>query len=277
MFSQQAIRRQVQQRLDLRSALSNPQSALMLVTFSVYCFVYPFAILLMSFDWMPFGMEWMSSLLLAMLGFACWAWLWANLGRSGLIMGTLIFGLGVALEYLGVLTGFPFGSYRYTGVLVPELPGGVPLAIGFAWLLVIVGGLLTARRVIPGQSAGIIVALSIAGGVLTVGLDLLLEPVAYRVKDYWQWIPGDGSYYGIPTSNFVAWFAASTLFNLPLAWLWVRRDPAVPVVWPWLPTTLFVMNVIMFGIVCVSHGFWLAGLVGVLLLVQIYVLRPKRR
>ena len=124
---------------------------LVLIPFSVYCFVYPFAILLMSFDWMPFGMEWMSSLLLAMLGLTSLGWLWANLGRLGLVLGALIFGSGIALEYLGVLTGFPFGSYRYTGVLTPELPGSVPLAIGFAWLLVIVSGLFTARRLFSGS------------------------------------------------------------------------------------------------------------------------------
>ena len=36
----------------------------MLGAFGIYSFVYPFAILLMSFDWMQFGMEWMSRLLL---------------------------------------------------------------------------------------------------------------------------------------------------------------------------------------------------------------------
>src|SRR5215213_1234971 len=77
---------------------------LVLIPFGVYCFVYPFAILLMSFDWMPFGMEWMSSLLLAMLGLTCLGWLWANLGRLGLVLGAFIFGFGIVLEYLGVLT-----------------------------------------------------------------------------------------------------------------------------------------------------------------------------
>ncbi|MGA7733387.1 MAG: carotenoid biosynthesis protein [Chloroflexia bacterium] len=248
---------------------------LTLLPFAVYCFVYPFGILLLSFDWMPFGMEWMSSLLLGMLGLSCVGWLWANLGGLGFLLGVLIFSLGVALEYVGVLTGFPFGAYRYTGVLVPDLPGGVPLAMGFAWLAVIVGGHFTARRASPvaRTRAGNVVALSLVGGLLAVGLDLLLEPVAYHVKGYWQWLPGDGAYYGIPVSNFVAWFLAAALFNLPLAFLSSRQREWA---WPWLPVALYVMNVIMFGIVNLAHGFWLAGFMGLMLSLTLLVLRPAR-
>lgn len=242
---------------------------LTLIPFGVYCFVYPFAILLMSFDWMPFGMEWMSSLLLMMLGLTSFGWLWANLGRAGIVLGVIIFGLGVALEYVGVLTGFPFGSYRYTGVLVPELPGGVPLAIGFAWLLVIVSGFFTARRLVSIDSMPVSkgLLLAVGGALLAVVLDLLLEPVAYHVKGYWQWLPGDGAYYGIPLSNFAAWFAAALLLNLPLAFL---RRKGNAVFLPWIPGALFAMNVIMFGIVDVAHGFWIAGLIGSLALVWFY-------
>ncbi len=248
-----------------------PATWLALITFGVYCFVYPFAVLLLSFDWMPFGMEWMSSLLLAMMGLSCFGWLWANAGRLGALLGALVFFLGVALEYLGVFTGFPFGTYRYTGVLVPELQGGVPLAIGFAWLLVIVSSHLTVRRHFPAHvTPGSIIAVSLVGALPAVGLDLLLEPVAYHVKNYWQWLPGDGAYYGIPVVNFVAWFVAAAIFNLPLA-LVIRGEKSH--ILPWLPVALFVMNVLMFGIVCVAHGFWLAGLIALVLLAAAFLSR----
>src|SRR3712207_2857368 len=126
----------------------SPAEWVMLGSFGVFCFVFPFATFLLSFDLMPWGMEWMSSLLLAMLGLACGAWMVVNFGRMGLLLSLTVLGLGVALEYVGVFTGVPFGEYRYKGVLVPELPGEVPLAIGFAWLLIVVGGLFTARWVL---------------------------------------------------------------------------------------------------------------------------------
>jgi putative membrane protein len=166
-----------------------PSEWLMLVAFGVFCFVFPFATFLMSFDLMPWGMEWMSSLLLAMLGLACGAWMVVNFRHVGLLLSLLVLALGVALEYVGVFTGVPFGEYRYTGVLVPELPGGVPLAIGFAWLLVVVGGLFTARHLLNYVNARLLSVWPtiLLGSVLAVGLDLLLEPVAYHVKGYWEW------------------------------------------------------------------------------------------
>src|SRR6478609_9056708 len=141
----------------------------MLGSFGVYCFVFPWAMLLLSFDWMPFGMEWMSSLLLAALGLAAAGWLWTNYGVRGLLVSLGIFALGLAIEYIGVTTGFPFGAYTYTSVLIPELPGGVPLGIGFAWLLIVVSSLFTARWLLQAGRALLISAL---GATLAVGLDL---------------------------------------------------------------------------------------------------------
>lgn len=255
-------------RIFSTSAFRAPAGLLMLGAFGIYSFVYPFAILLMSFDWMPFGMEWMSSLLLVLLGLSCLGWLWSNYGMRGLATGFLLFVLGVGLEYIGVLTGFPFGSYRYTGVLVPELPGGVPVAIGFAWLLIVISGSFAASRfVLPAHKSAVgVAALSVLGALFAVGLDLLLEPVAYHVKGYWQWLAGDGGYYGIPWSNFVAWFAAAAAFTVPLVLLYRARDASKD---PWLPVALYVMNVVMFGIVNIAHGFWWPGLVALLLLAAV--------
>ncbi|HYO49457.1 MAG TPA: carotenoid biosynthesis protein, partial [Chloroflexia bacterium] len=195
----------------------NPPSVLTAISFGVFCFVYPFAILLLSLDLMPFGMEWMSSLLLAMLGLSAWGWLWMNFGGVGAAIGGLLFALGVSLEYVGVLTGVPFGRYTYTGVLIPELPGRVPLAIGFAWLMIVVSGLVTARlmlRIGRPHSIAAIVTTSALGAALAVGLDLLLEPVAYHVKRYWLWDDVSGGYYGVPWSNFATWFVAALVMNV---------------------------------------------------------------
>jgi hypothetical protein len=35
--------------------------------------------------------------------------------------------------------------------------------------------------------------------------------------------------------------------------------------WEWLPIALFVMNVVLFGVVNLAHGYWLAGAEAVLL------------
>jgi putative membrane protein len=241
-----------------------PAEWLMLLAFGVYCFVFPWAILLLSFDWMPFGMEWMSSLLLAALGLACAGWLWANYGRAGLMVSAGILAAGLALEYSGVQTGFPFGAYRYTDVLVPALPGGVPVVIGFAWLLIVVSSFCTARWLLgsrAGTAARVTAGLPILGAFLAVALDMLIEPVAYHVKGYWVWLASDG-YYGIPWSNFVTWLVAA--FAMLLAMVALLKPEKRPR-WEWLPIALFGMNVVLFGVVNVAHGYWLPGVEALLL------------
>ncbi|HKP52988.1 MAG TPA: carotenoid biosynthesis protein [Chloroflexia bacterium] len=244
----------------------NISEKVMLSAFGVYTFVYPFAIFLLSFDLMPFGMEWMSSMLLAMLGVTAAAWLWTNFGARGLVLGVAIFAAGLALEYIGVSTGLPFGPYSYTAVLAPLLPGGMPLAIGFAWVLIVVSGLFTARWSLRSAPAWVT---CIVGALLAVGLDFLLEPVTYHVKGYWLWQGSEG-YYGVPWTNFLAWLVAALLMNLIVGRI---LDLIMQVRWGWVPGALYVMNVIMFGIVNLTHRFWWSGLIGLVLLGGLWLMR----
>jgi putative membrane protein len=217
----------------------------------------------------------MSSLLLAMLGLTAGAWLWLNFGVSGLAVGALIFALGIALEYVGVTMGIPFGSYRYTGVLVPGLPGGVPLAIGFAWLMVVVAGLFTARQLLIAKretnNSGLL-RVSVVGALLVVGMDLLLEPVAYHVKGYWEWLEPGAGYYGVPWSNFAAWFVAALLMSL-LAGFALKIGS---VRWGWVPLALYIMNVVLFGVVNLAHGLWLPGVIAIALVGIVRLLTSRR-
>jgi putative membrane protein len=181
----------------------------------------------------------------------------------------------MALEALGVMTGLLFGQYRYTNVLIPQMASGVPIPIGFAWVMVVVCGLATARWLLgprSGHDPRMNALLSIVGALLSVALDFLLEPVAFHVTRYWAWLDGTGGFYGVPWSNFITWFVAVLALNLLLTLrlnLWGRLR------WPWVPVALYVMVVAMFGIVNLAHGFWMAGLIAVALLIVVeWRLRP---
>jgi putative membrane protein len=111
-----------------------------------------------------------------------------------------------ALEALGVHTGLVFGGYRYGGTLGLGLLG-VPLVIGFNWVLVVAAAVALTERL--GTSP---VLEAMAAGALTVAVDWVMEPVAIRL-DYWSWEGGL-----IPLQNYLAWFliaaAASLVFRL---------------------------------------------------------------
>jgi bisanhydrobacterioruberin hydratase len=241
----------------------------MLGAFGLFAFVYPFGIIFLVLDSIPFGMDWMGSLLLALLGIAAGAWLVVNFGTWGMLGALGVYAAGMLLEGIGVMTGALFGRYAYTDVLIPRMPAGVPIAIGFAWIMVVVSGLVTARWLVGsrwGRGFGYMLPLAAIGALLSMGLDLLLEPVAFHVAGYWVWAPTVENWYGVPWTNFLTWLVAVFVLNLLLLYrinLWGRLR------WPWVPIALYAMIVLMFGIVNAAHGFWLAALVGLVLLVPV--------
>jgi bisanhydrobacterioruberin hydratase len=109
------------------------------------------------------------------------------------------------IEFIGVNTGYPFGSYRYTDVLGLSF-AGVPLAISFAWYATVMNtwriseGLLS--RLTPARP--MLVAMS--AGILTLALDIALEPMASTVNSYWLW-----SGNRIPLQNYASWFFLTSI------------------------------------------------------------------
>ncbi len=127
---------------------------------------------------------------------------WSRLALSaaGIAAGTF------AVEYAGVHTGFPFGSYRYENTL-GSLLGGVPWTMGLAWVGVVLNGAL-----LSGSRGRL--ARALETGAWVVLLDLVLDPVA-EARGFWHWQDG-GAYYGIPAANFAGWFVVGALLSLLL-------------------------------------------------------------
>ncbi|MBL7859679.1 MAG: carotenoid biosynthesis protein [Cyclobacteriaceae bacterium] len=138
------------------------------------------------------------------------AWvLWVNHqeNQSSLMRFSLMaFLSGFAVEWVGVHTGFIFGSYSYGETLGIKI-WGVPIIIGLNWLLVMycVATLTDSLRV-PTAIKVLIASL------LAVAIDWLIEPVAMYF-DFWNWENGV-----VPVQNFIGWFLTSvwmqTLYHL---------------------------------------------------------------
>lgn len=127
--------------------------------------------------------------------------------------GAAAFALGLAAEWAGTRTGFPFGAYRYTGLLRPAA-GTVPLLVPLAW----------AAMGLPGYAVGTSIARSragriAAGAVALTAWDLFLDPQMIR-NGFWQWAH-PGPYQGVPLSNFAGWLlvaaALMAVFDVLLA------------------------------------------------------------
>ena len=248
---------------------------LFVLLLGLFCFCYPFAVVGIAFDVRPpFSLDWAGSFLLFVEGSLLLVAAMLGYGYArGLITGLCIIVLSYAVEALGANTGFPFGTYRYTAILVPHLPGYVPLPVLFAWLLIVLGGYGSVTRAAFDNGVTLI-GIALLRALLATLLDLAIEPVAAHVVFYWRWLAqGSFMYYGVPLNNFVAWFCVAFVLCLLAAWMLQARNVQVALQdkqegWQYrqkegmiasltmlVPLLLFVCSLFMFGLVDLTHGY----------------------
>ncbi|MCK2220319.1 carotenoid biosynthesis protein [Actinomadura sp. ATCC 31491] len=142
-------------------------------------------------------------LAVSVLGFTAAAW-GARRAAAGFAAAVLA---GYAAEAVGLRTGFPFGHYRYTDLLWPQL-GGVPAVVALAW-----GGMgLAAYAVAAAITTGR--ARPAVGALALTAWDLFLDPQMVGLG-LWTWAE-PGPYRGIPLSNYAGWLLVSALVMLLL-------------------------------------------------------------
>ncbi|WBB91891.1 carotenoid biosynthesis protein [Verrucosispora sp. WMMC514] len=138
--------------------------------------------------------------------------------RTAVALVAVATGGGFAIEALGVATGFPFGSYDYSGQLGPKL-AGVPLIIPLAWTWMAWPAWLAATRLTGGAPGRWRWPGRIA--LATVGLatwDLFLDPQMVA-EGHWVWrdaTPALPGLPGIPISNYLGWLLFAVLMMTAL-------------------------------------------------------------
>lgn len=139
-----------------------------------------------------------------------------------------------SIEALGVETGLVFGDYVY-GTTLGFHVIGVPLVIGFNWVLVVVGSVKVAKKI-----TGNNIFAAILGGSISTTFDYFLEPVAIKM-DYWTWAGGD-----IPIQNYVAWFVIATVFSYIFLKFTVRTRSDLPIHYLFVQSIFFLILQIVF-------------------------------
>ena len=115
-------------------------------------------------------------------------------------------GIGVSVELIGVTSG----GYEYVGQTLLM----VSLFTSFGWIVNTYLAMHMATFILGGYESDTwclkdILKSSVFAGVLGVIYDLFIDPVATALK-VWVW-SYEGPWYGIPTPNFIGWFAIITL------------------------------------------------------------------
>jgi putative membrane protein len=182
------------------------------------------------------------------------------------VLASLILLLSYLIEYIGVTTGQPFGSYNYTGAL-PPLISGVPPGITFAWFSVTVSSyMLTAYLY---GKAGILSA-SFISSVLILATDILLEPFASFINDFWQW-----DMEIIPFQNFVSWLVIGFLFSLMIS-VFIKPEKlrASAQSFKNIPYIVFAVNTFTFLILNLSHGYFLLSVIASVIILILAIILP---
>jgi putative membrane protein len=131
-----------------------------------------------------------------------------------------------AAEHAGTATGVPFGRYRYTGALRPQV-AGVPAIVPLAWFAVAVPAREAAHAVLGERSSR--TTRVVGGAAALVAWDLFLDPQMVG-EGYWAW-EQRGRYRGIPASNYAGWFltALGVMALLEVVLPVAATDPPDPV------------------------------------------------
>jgi putative membrane protein len=125
--------------------------------------------------------------------------------RAALGFGTLVV-YAFGIELVGVVTGWPYGSFEYTIALGPML-AGVPLGLPVFFVPLVLNSYLLCLLVLGDTAWRRAVRLpAVIGTVLLV--DLMLDPGAVAVG---FWTYHGGVYYGVPVSNYLGWVLSATV------------------------------------------------------------------
>lgn len=129
-------------------------------------------------------------------------------GRSILAFTLICFAVCHTVENIGVVIGFPFGTYYFTEAMGPKL-FHVPLAMGLAYLAIGYSCWTLALLILHGTENKLtgtnVLAVPVLAACIMVVWDLCSEPAWFTISHFWIW-PHGGSYFGVPWSNFAGWF-----------------------------------------------------------------------
>lgn len=112
------------------------------------------------------------------------------------------------VEYVGVRTGWPYGSFEYAVQLGPLIVGAVPLALPLFFVPLVLNAYLLTILVLDDRGGSAVVRVP-AAILAIVAIDLVLDPAAVAIG-FWTF-DAPGPYYGVPWSNYAGWLLSGTV------------------------------------------------------------------
>ncbi|MFN0311614.1 MULTISPECIES: carotenoid biosynthesis protein [Kurthia] len=225
-----------------------------MLVYRLYLVWFTIGCILVGFSLIPPWLEWANSVFLILAGLIAVRYAMHAFGNGkGLLISIFIWIVTFSVEGLSAYFNIFFGNYDYTDRF-PPLLFGVPIGIGFAWIVMVMAGHALTIRLKHRFSRAFFAALYV------VLLDLILDPVAFVAKQYWIW-EDNSAYYGIPASNFIGWFVVAFILQLLLPRT-RKNEPSVNMIKQM--RIVFWTIVILFLWIAILSKLYLAFFVGVI-------------
>jgi putative membrane protein len=137
-----------------------------------------------------------------------WRGLWWTLGYLIVAVGG-----GLAVEVVGLRTGWPFGDYTYAADRLGPTVFDVPVVIPMAWAMMAYPALIAARKLCTGA-----LSTPLVGAIALASWDLFLDPMMtgegfWRFSETQHALPHVDA---IPGANFAGWLLAAFAMMLLL-------------------------------------------------------------
>lgn len=149
--------------------------------------------------------------------------------RAMFVFISLVLGVGVASESLSLRTGIPFGHYRFTDLMGPQI-FGLPVLLALAYVGMGYLSWVVALVILDCDSKPLVgnkvVYLPLLASFVMTAWDLSMDPVWADIDHAWVWLNG-GSYYGVPISNYFGWILTTYIFYQLFA-LYMSKRLIVP-------------------------------------------------
>lgn len=147
--------------------------------------------------------------------------------RGILIFTAICFVVCHIVENIGVVTGFPFGTYYFTDAMGPKL-FRVPLTMGLAYVAIGYSCWTLSLLILNGTQNKLRGTNSIAAlaACIMVVWDFCSEPAWSTISHFWIWRHG-GPYFGIPLSNFAGWFLTDFVIFQVFAFYLVKSGSGI--------------------------------------------------
>jgi putative membrane protein len=183
----------------------------------LYIIWFSIGFVLVVTDTLPTFLEWANAAYLIIAGILALVWLTEKIGgKSAFKIAFITMSISFLAEWIGVKTGIWFGQYVYGDAFQPFV-FGVPLAIPFAWLVV-----LTISAAFTPILRNSRLGFSAVAATLAMSFDFLLDPVAVA-KQYWIWENISSiSLYNVPWTNFASWWVTAFVIYFCSTPLWQK-------------------------------------------------------